>query len=63
MEDFERCVKEVAHIRQCLKLSTQSSRRNSRLVQHPVSVFQFPIEDSQEVDADNSDESSVGEES
>ena len=29
-EDFDRCVKEVAHIRQCLQLHTQSSRRKTR---------------------------------
>lgn len=29
-EAFERCVQEVAHIRQCLRLHTQSSRRRQR---------------------------------
>ena len=28
--DFERCLDEVAHIRRCLQLSTQSSRRRNR---------------------------------
>ena len=29
-EDFDRCVKEIAHIRSCLQLSTQNSRRKTR---------------------------------
>lgn len=29
-EDFERCVKEVAHIRACLQLNTQQSKRRMR---------------------------------
>lgn len=29
-EDFERCIVEIAHIRQCLKLSTQGARRATR---------------------------------
>ena len=29
-EDFNRCISEIAHIRQCLKLSTQRSRRATR---------------------------------
>ena len=28
--DFDRCVDEVAHIRRCLQLSTQSSKRRNR---------------------------------
>jgi hypothetical protein len=31
-EDFDRCVSEVAHIRQCLRLSTQGARRATRHV-------------------------------
>lgn len=31
-EDFERCIVEIAHIRQCLKLSTQGARRATRNV-------------------------------
>lgn len=34
MEDFERCVTEVAHIRSCLQLATQNSRRRTRGVQY-----------------------------
>lgn len=30
-EDFQRCVQEIAHIRRCLQLHTQSSRRKTRL--------------------------------
>lgn len=30
IEDFNRCVAEVAHIRQCLRLSTQGARRATR---------------------------------
>lgn len=29
-EDFESCIKEISHIRQCLKLSTQISKRRNR---------------------------------
>jgi hypothetical protein len=29
-EDFMRCVREVAHIRQCLRLNTQTSKRRLR---------------------------------
>lgn len=29
-EDFNRCVKEISHIRQCLRLNTLSSSRNRR---------------------------------
>ena len=29
-EDFDNCVAEIAHIRQCLRLSTQSARRATR---------------------------------
>lgn len=31
-EDFNRCVSEIAHIRQCLRLSTQGARRATRHV-------------------------------
>mmetsp|Transcript_36148 Transcript_36148/g.34195 ORF Transcript_36148/g.34195 Transcript_36148/m.34195 type:complete len:144 (-) Transcript_36148:384-815(-) len=31
-EDFDRCVSEISHIRQCLRLSTQGSRRATRSV-------------------------------
>lgn len=31
-EDFDRCVSEIAHIRQCLRLSTQGARRATRHV-------------------------------
>ncbi len=30
VEDFHRCVREVSHIRQCLLLNTQSSKRRER---------------------------------
>ena len=30
-EDFERCIREVAHIRSCLRLNTQNSRRRTRV--------------------------------
>lgn len=30
LADFERCVKEIAHIRRCLQLNTQNSRRVDR---------------------------------
>lgn len=36
-EDFERCLKEIIHIRSALRLSTQSSRRRSRA----PNVFEF----------------------
>lgn len=29
-EDFQRCVREIAHIRQCLRLNTQQSMRQQR---------------------------------
>ncbi len=35
--DFERCVDEVAHIRRCLQLSTQSSKRRNRYPQGGIS--------------------------
>lgn len=31
-EDFDRCISEISHIRQCLKLSTQGSRRATRSI-------------------------------
>lgn len=31
-EDFDRCVSEISHIRQCLRLSTQGARRATRSV-------------------------------
>ena len=37
-EDFERCVKEIIHIRSALRLSTQTSRRKTRVA---VNVFDF----------------------
>lgn len=30
-EDFNRCVREIAHIRSCLRLHTASSRRKTRV--------------------------------
>lgn len=35
-EDFERCVQEIAHIRSCLRLSTQNSKRQGRQYERPV---------------------------
>jgi hypothetical protein len=32
MEDFSRCIAEISHIRQCLRLSTQGARRKTRSV-------------------------------
>jgi len=29
-EDFENCIHEIAHIRSCLQMSTQSSKRRTR---------------------------------
>ena len=29
-EDFERCIREIAHIRRCLQLNTQTSKRRQR---------------------------------
>jgi hypothetical protein len=30
-EDFERCCSEISHIRQCLRLHTQNSKRSTRI--------------------------------
>lgn len=35
-EDFDRCVKDIAHIRCCLHLHTQTSIRNDRKYTRPV---------------------------
>jgi hypothetical protein len=35
-DDFERCVNEIAHIRSCLQLATQNSRRRGRNYTKPV---------------------------
>lgn len=42
-EDMERCISEVVHIRAALRLSTQSSRRQTRAVMNN-SVFGFGTE-------------------
>jgi hypothetical protein len=33
-EDFKRCVREISHIRQCLRLNTQSSLRSRRTISY-----------------------------
>ncbi len=41
MEDFERCLNEISHIRNCLKLNTQDSKR----VDRKYSRSKLPAED------------------
>jgi hypothetical protein len=46
-EDFDRCVSEIAHIRQCLRLSTQGARRATRHVLGNISgeiIHRHPLE-------------------
>lgn len=65
-EDFERCVAAVSHIRQCLHLHTQSSKRKERATRVGgdlafASVFtKVELEaDAYDDDSDSSDESST----
>lgn len=58
-EDFERCVNEIIHIRNCLQLSTQANRRKARAAQIPTSmnVFTKLIDEANELaDMDDNDE-------
>jgi hypothetical protein len=43
-EDFQRCVREIAHVRQCLRLNTQQSVRSQRTRNYPrqYSTGQLP---------------------
>lgn len=59
-EDFDRCVSEVAHIRQCLRLSTQGARRATRNVAGNISgeiIHRHPLEQkSDDESSSNSDD-------
>lgn len=59
-EDFERCVREVAHIRQCLQLHTQNSRRRTRVSNLGVAPVKRDAkdvdpQDEKHADSDSSD--------
>ncbi len=55
-EDFERCVREVAHIRSCLQLSTQNARRRGRNYTKPEPEEEEEGNDSEEdSDSERSD--------
>ena len=59
-EDFDRCVSEVAHIRQCLRLSTQGARRATRNIAGNISgeiIHRHPLEQkSDDESSSNSDD-------
>ena len=56
-EDFERCIKEISHIRSCLQLHTQSSRRKTRVYTEEIVIKQEEHHnDSKMSDSDDSDD-------
>ena len=55
-DDFDRCVKEISHIRSCLRLATANSNRRARQYN---TVFKFAAED--EAGSDSSSSSSESE--
>ena len=38
-EDFHRCLEEIIHIRKCLQLSTQTTKRKERMNMLPTTIF------------------------
>ena len=52
MEDFERCIKGIEHIRRALQLSTQKSRRQTRFGAAEISAPK-PIEKYSDSDEDS----------
>ncbi len=38
-EDFDRCLEEIIHIRKCLQLSTQTTKRKERMNMLPTTIF------------------------
>jgi hypothetical protein len=38
-EDFNRCLEEIIHIRKCLQLSTQTTKRKQRMNMLPTTIF------------------------
>lgn len=61
--DFDRCVLEIAHIRQCLKLSTQRSRRATRPALSGMGdsgkLYLDPSEEKNEVESGSDSEEEV----
>lgn len=58
-EDFERCIKEIAHIRSCLMLATQNSRRRGRNYTRPTVEEQEEEGDASESESESENESEV----
>ncbi len=61
-EDFERCVLEVVHIRQCLQLSTQGSKRKNRGENYALNRSRFEEKCRDEELKEESDNSSSSDE-
>ena len=60
-EDFENCIAEIAHIRQCLRLSTQGARRKTRsaitnMGDEPLNLQSYKVEGKFDSDSDSTSE-------
>lgn len=62
-EDFTRCLEEIIHIRKCLQLSTQTTKRKERMNMLPATIFTnfAALGAENDVDVDDSDGSSDSE--
>ena len=58
-EDFDRCVKEISHIRSCLQLSTQSAKRKTR-TNYVMPVYKREDYDNEEDQSDSDSDSDEG---